>query len=181
MNDWLETIKTVRLPKLAVGAHEDPDTQRYHMPRRAVYEPMDWDVPFGDGPGYSETLTIRTEPDGEVQLCAMEMVAFMEGEQHTDRPACVCPALSNIMQQINDNLSSSDRDKLLPYLPSCVGTRNDGLGFKRAMLWDEFKSSNSPMNLHWTYVERLLKNIFALGKPTGFTKPERVRELEALA
>ena len=57
-------------------------------------------------------------------VCAMEAVAFLAGEPHSDFPACACPVISAFMRNWNDSLSDNDRDRLLkPYLPRLVGTR----------------------------------------------------------
>lgn len=184
MNDWIDVIKSAKLPKLVAGAHENPNTQIARMPRRAVYQPPSFDdYTPGNGP-QTTVITFKTEPVGEVQLCAMEMVAFMEGEAHSDRPECVCPTLATIMRECNDNLSDTDRDVLMPYLSMCVGTRHDGLGYARRVLYERLciEMSFTPVFAWRPIIAGFLEKLFAIGAPSaGFTKPERIAELEALA
>jgi len=58
-------------------------------------------------------------------MCAMEAVAWLAGEPHTDRPACACPVIASAVQVINDRIhDTAERTALLvPLLPRVVGTR----------------------------------------------------------
>jgi len=57
-------------------------------------------------------------------VCAMEAVAWLAGEPHSDRPACTCPVIGTFVRRWNDDLRDADRNRLLlPLLPSLVGTR----------------------------------------------------------
>lgn len=58
-------------------------------------------------------------------LCALELVAFLDGEPHTDRPRCACELVSAFVRSINDNMPDDARQKLLPYLPRLIGTVSD--------------------------------------------------------
>lgn len=53
-------------------------------------------------------------------MCAMEVVAFLAGDSHTDHPRCACPIISSFVRHINDNMPDEPRQKLLPYLPRLV-------------------------------------------------------------
>ena len=70
--------------------------------------------------------------EGSGSLCAMEMVAYMEREPHSDTPECTCPVLASYVRTLNDNMSDEHRQKLLPILPMLVGTANDDLIVQRA-------------------------------------------------
>jgi len=61
-------------------------------------------------------------------ICAMEAVAWIAGEKHTDHPSCVSPVLGAFLRSWNDGLrSDEDRDRLLkPFLPRVIGTAGDG-------------------------------------------------------
>ncbi|MBK8978379.1 MAG: hypothetical protein IPM29_20955 [Planctomycetes bacterium] len=64
-----------------------------------------------------------TRDDG---LCAMELVAWLAGEPHTDEPRCACPVLTAYVRALNDLLPDAMRDRLLrPFAPRLVGTRGD--------------------------------------------------------
>lgn len=46
-------------------------------------------------------------------MCAMEALAYLAGEQHGDRPACVSPVIRDFVVHWNDNLSDHDRQTVL--------------------------------------------------------------------
>jgi hypothetical protein len=73
-------------------------------------------------------------------MCAMEMVAYIAGEQHSDHPRCACPVLTSFVVAFNDGLrSDEERDRLLrPVLIRLVGTRNPALEERRS--WMAFDS-----------------------------------------
>lgn len=63
-------------------------------------------------------------PSRDDGMCAMEMVAWLAGETHSDEPKCTCPVLAAIVRAVNDNLGDERRDALLrPLLPQLVNTR----------------------------------------------------------
>ncbi|HXI16861.1 MAG TPA: hypothetical protein VNM48_10845 [Chloroflexota bacterium] len=57
--------------------------------------------------------------------CAMEWAAWVAGEKHSDRPACVSPVIAAFGRAWNDALpTDADRDRLLkPLVPLLIGTR----------------------------------------------------------
>jgi hypothetical protein len=61
-----------------------------------------------------------TRDDG---VCAMEAVAWLAGEPHSDRPACACPVIASFVRAMNDQLPDEERGRLKPYLAKLVGTR----------------------------------------------------------
>ena len=58
-------------------------------------------------------------------MCAMEMVAWLAGEAHTDEPLCACPVIAAFVRAVNDALpDDAARDRhLRPLVPLLVGTR----------------------------------------------------------
>jgi hypothetical protein len=58
-------------------------------------------------------------------LCAMEAVAWLAGEKHSDQPQCVSPVIGAFMRNWNDSLpTDEDRDRLLkPLLSLTLNTR----------------------------------------------------------
>ncbi len=66
-------------------------------------------------------------------MCAMEMVAHLAGEQHTDHPRCACPVLTGFTIRLNDAMPERWRRRLKPYLPYLIDTR-DGREGERAEL-----------------------------------------------
>lgn len=68
-------------------------------------------------------LSAGAHSSPEEGMCAMEMVAWLEGLPHSDRPECTCPVLGVFARRINDAMPDDKRDALLkPLLPRLVGT-----------------------------------------------------------
>jgi len=65
--------------------------------------------------------------------CAMEVVAWIAGEPHSDQPKCVSPVLTGFCISLNDRWDDEQRQTLKPYLPRLVGTR-DGQDEARSYL-----------------------------------------------
>ena len=62
-----------------------------------------------------------TRDDG---MCAMEMVAWLAGEEHSDEPVCACPVMAAFVRACNDSMSDVARDRhLRPLVPQLVNTR----------------------------------------------------------
>jgi hypothetical protein len=57
--------------------------------------------------------------------CAMEAVAWLAGEPHSDAPACACPVIARAMIRLNDRIrDDATRTELLrPLLPKIIGSR----------------------------------------------------------
>src|SRR4051794_41296019 len=64
--------------------------------------------------------------------CAMEWVAHLAGEAHSDRPECVSPVVGAFARSWNDALAETTRQRLRPYLGRMIGTAGDGAGEARA-------------------------------------------------
>ena len=59
-------------------------------------------------------------------VCAMEAVAWVAGEPHSDHPQCACPVIGAFMRTWNDNLPDDEtRTRILrPLLPLLLNTRS---------------------------------------------------------
>lgn len=58
-------------------------------------------------------------------VCAMELVAHLAGEEHSDRPACTCPVIAAAMRKRNDLLPDDRRTaELMPLVEAVIGTRS---------------------------------------------------------
>lgn len=66
-------------------------------------------------------------------MCAMEMVAWLAGEEHSDEPRCACPVIAAFVRAVNDALpSDGERGRLLrPLIPQLVGTRGNRAAERR--------------------------------------------------
>jgi hypothetical protein len=67
-------------------------------------------------------------------VCAMEAVAWLAGESHSDHPACTSRVLGAFLRAWNDALDDKGRQKLKPYLLRSIGTAGDGHDEARAWL-----------------------------------------------
>lgn len=80
------------------------------------------------------TLDNGNHNDFESGHCAMEVVAWLAGQGHTDAPSCASPVLRRVTISLNDNWDQAQRQKLAPFLPRMVGTADDGLDERRSYL-----------------------------------------------
>ncbi len=80
------------------------------------------------------TLAYGTHPSPQEGRCAMEWVAHLAGEHHSDQPACVSPVVRALCVALNDGLACAERQRLRPYLTRTIGTAGDGLDGTRAWL-----------------------------------------------
>lgn len=58
----------------------------------------------------------------EEGMCAMEVVAYLDGSPHSDRPRRTSEAITEFVRHLNDHLPDDLRPRLLPFLPRLVGT-----------------------------------------------------------
>ena len=74
-----------------------------------------------------ETITLKkgNHATREVGVCAMEAVAWLAGESHTDNPECACPVISRNITTLNDRMpDDATRNKyLLPLIGGLIGSR----------------------------------------------------------
>jgi hypothetical protein len=80
------------------------------------------------------TLAYGTHPNPEDGRCAMEWVAHLAGERHSDQPDCVSPVVRALCVALNDGLDCAERQRLRPYLTRTIGTAADGLDESRAWM-----------------------------------------------
>lgn len=76
-------------------------------------------------------LLVGAHEKREEGLCAMEAVAWLAGEPHSDAPVCACPVVTKYVIGLNDKFNDNERKLLKPYLKRIIGTR-DGNAVKRA-------------------------------------------------
>lgn len=57
-------------------------------------------------------------------LCLMEAVAYFADEPHSDRPQCASEALTTFGIGLNDAWDDEWRQRLKPFIPRLVGTRD---------------------------------------------------------
>jgi hypothetical protein len=93
---------------------------------------------------YAIKLSSGSHSGPEVGMCVMECVAYIAGEEHTDRPECASVALSNLAIRLND-ASYKNRHRLLPLVMRLASSRDASLESQRLeevrkyfMFWDAF-------------------------------------------
>ena len=63
----------------------------------------------------------RTRDEG---MCAMEMVAWLAGEPHSDEPSCACPVAAALVRACNDAMCDAARNRCLrAFVPRLVNSR----------------------------------------------------------
>jgi hypothetical protein len=80
------------------------------------------------------TLAYGTHPNPQDGRCAMEWVAHLAGERHSDQPDCVSPVVRALCVALNDGLTCTERQRLRPYLTRTIGTAGDGLDRSRGWM-----------------------------------------------
>ena len=71
-------------------------------------------------------------------VCAMELVAWMAGEKHSDHPDCVSPVIAAFVPSFNDALDSAHRQRLGAIAARLIdsrGTSEQELA-RRRLVWD---------------------------------------------
>ena len=92
-----------------------------------------------------QTITLGKGSHGSFEkgVCALEAVAWLAGEKHSDKPSCACSVIAAVVRQWNDQLPDDEsRNRLIrPLLAKIVGTRifgdvkqNDVVMMKRMWL-----------------------------------------------
>ena len=75
-----------------------------------------------------DTLVLKSgahRPNTDGDMCAMEAVAFIAGEDWSASPDCVSPVITAFCVALNDGLDNETRQQLKPYLPRVIGTRDN--------------------------------------------------------
>lgn len=92
-------------------------------------------------------LTRGTHASADEGLCAMEAVAFLGREQHTDHPRCACPVLSAFARPWNDGIED-DGERTRIFLPLL-----EGIARSKASSWIELARAH--LALDWIVREHL--------------------------
>ena len=62
--------------------------------------------------------------NGRPQVCVMEALAYITGQEVDDAPICVSPTITALMIEINDRTESDrKRNQLKKLIPTIMGTR----------------------------------------------------------
>jgi len=75
-------------------------------------------------PDYLPVLSSGGHVSPESGACLMEMIAFLNGEQHSDTPMCVSSVLVPLGINANDFLSDHNRSALVPLIPDFMNTND---------------------------------------------------------
>jgi hypothetical protein len=58
--------------------------------------------------------------------CVMELASILAGDEFSDRPVSVCPAIAAFLTQHNDSIDDERRQDLYAYAAKVVGSRSPG-------------------------------------------------------
>ncbi|WP_246692326.1 MULTISPECIES: glycosyltransferase family 61 protein [unclassified Methylobacterium] len=128
----------------------DPDSHAIRVPDDGVLQSPARGEPARVDPArqaHITTLAAGPHASPDQGLCALEAVAYLAGERHSDQPACASPSLAAFVRTWSDGLPQAERDSLiLPLVPSLVGTRgSEALERRRiAMVADWLVRSHVP-------------------------------------
>lgn len=69
-------------------------------------------------------------------MCAMEAVAWIAGEKHSDHPRCVCPVIRNFVRAWNDGIDDTEERTriMIPLIPMMIGTYNGKVQLRSEMI-----------------------------------------------
>jgi len=59
----------------------------------------------------------------EAGMCALEAVAWLAEEPHSDSPQCACPVIASFVRRLNDIMTNGERKELVPLLQGIIGTK----------------------------------------------------------
>jgi hypothetical protein len=114
------------------------------------------------------TLAYGTHPNPQDGRCAMEWVAHLAGERHSDQPDCVSPTVRALAVALNDGLDTTERQRLRPYLTRTIGTAGDGLDEPRAwMALDWLIGVYAPTWLRHAGLHDAAARLSAFDRPVG--------------
>jgi hypothetical protein len=79
-------------------------------------------------------------------VCAMELVAWMAGEKHTDRPWSASPVIAEFTRSLNDALDGAQRQRLGALAARMVGSRGTPVQelARVQLLWDWMITTSLP-------------------------------------
>jgi hypothetical protein len=78
------------------------------------------------------------------QLCIMSFVALLAGERHTDAPCTASPVIRRFAMAINDEMPVELRQKLKPFAPRIIGTRDRRDMARVGLLLDAWRTEIVP-------------------------------------
>ena len=119
------------------------------------------------------TITLKSgiHATREEGVCAMEAVAWLAGEPHSDAPECTSPVIAVFLRSWNDDLpTDEDRQRLLrPLLPLVIGTRADNATelWRSYMALDWLGRVHSPAWLRLASLDDHAEALIALDEITG--------------
>jgi len=79
-------------------------------------------------------LALGNHIDSDDGMCAMEAVAWLADEPHSDRPKCASPVISFFVRYLNDSLDDEARQVLKNYVPRLIGSKNQDKEKERAKI-----------------------------------------------
>ena len=82
----------------------------------------------------SVRLAVGAHDSGDAEVCLLEEVSRYVQEPFSDHPRCVSEILGAYGRRFNDLLDEENRQRLVPFIPRLVGTRDDGKDEHRALI-----------------------------------------------
>ena len=79
------------------------------------------------------------------RLCVMSFVAWLAGEKHSDSPATASVVITRYAILINDAMPAVMRERLKPFAPRIIGTRDGHDRLRVEMMVEFFRSDLMPL------------------------------------
>lgn len=115
---------------------------------------------------YAIKLSKGAHANPKEGMCIMEVIAYIEGEKHTDHPKCACPIVTEFAIRTNDWMTDEERELLLPYVLRIAGSKatSDLEQQRTYMAADYAIRVFAPIGLRTVRLETQAKNLEACAK-----------------
>lgn len=85
-------------------------------------------------PEFLPVLSAGAHDSPKDGACVMEYVSLLAGEEWSDSPACTHPVIAAVARCVNDRLSDSERQQLVPLIGRLFGTAPTGTYHEQKVL-----------------------------------------------
>jgi hypothetical protein len=120
-------------------------------------------------PDYMPELSRGAHNSPQAGACVMEMVAFLAGESHSDKPQCADTGLRGIAINVNDSVADTSRNRISALIHRFMGTSDlsrSGDSFQYNMWSNAVANANSKIES--------IKMEFSKAYSAGFASKEEL-------
>ncbi len=129
---------------------------------------------------YRQIELVRGAGDrGKGRLCLMSLAAFLAGESHSDNPATASAVIRRFAMPINDEMPAELRQRLKPFAPLIVGTRDGHDGERASLLIAVMRTELLP-RIRTEFCNTVSDMPFATSRVRNRIRPEVYQQVTAL-